>query len=198
MSVKYGPGGYVIRAADVNSVYTTGITTTINGDVSGNYVYQGTINLGGCGNPNSAVFIELKDNISWSKMTCYFEMNGTAACWGFNGGGNATTNPTSSFLEVSPPTAGLVPGGNMERYDEALGDRIFWDSNAFTYSQTLTRKGSACDNDADNFFRFSTPSKSFWMTCRRKDKSNGLAGPFHCRSCNSTGTYILIKNIIIW
>lgn len=198
MAIKYGPGGYVIRASDVNAVYTTGITTTINGDVNGNYVYQGTINLGGCGNPNSAVFIELKDDISWSNMTCYFEMNGTASCWAFNGGGNATTNPASSFLEVNPATTGLVPGGNMERYDEALGDRIFWDSNAFTYSGTLTRKGSACDNDADNFFRFSTTTKSFWMTCRRKDKSNGLAGPFHCRSCNTTGTYIIIKNIIIW
>jgi hypothetical protein len=199
MAIGYGAGtGYIVRASDVNAVYTTGITTTTNTDVDGTYVYQGTLTLGGCGNPNSAVFIQLKDNISWSKMTCYFEMNGSAACWAFNGGGNATTNPTTDFLEVSPPTTGLVPGGNMQRYDEALGDMIFSDSDAFTLTPGLTRKGSACDNDANNFFRFSSTTKSFWMTCRRKDKSNGLAGPFHCRSCNSVGSYILIKNIIIW
>ena len=205
MAIGYGAGrGYVVRASDVNNVYTTGITTTTNGNVGDTYVYQGTINLGGCGNPNSAVFIELKDTISWSKMTCYFEINGTAACWGFNGGGNSTTNPTSTFLEVSPPTAGLVPGGNMERYDQALADRIFWQQNAFSSNANFVTKGSACDNNSDNFFHpsFATGGsasiKSFWMTSRRKNQSNGLAGPFHCRSCNNGGTYILIKNIIIW
>ena len=63
MAIGYGPGGYLVQKSDVNAVYTTGITTTIDANVDNSYVYQGTINLGGCGNPNSALFIELKDNI---------------------------------------------------------------------------------------------------------------------------------------
>lgn len=206
MAVFYNQKATLVTSDMVDLVVTTGMTTIIDGDVSGSYQYKGIFDLFGCGNPNSAVFIRLKDNIPWKKMTCFFEFNGTAACWAFNGGGNSTTNPDpeANYVEVTPETTDLVPGGNLEQYDENLGDRIFRQINAFSSNTNFVRKGSACDNNPSNFFHpaFTTGGassiKSFWMTCRRKDKSNGLSGPFHCRSCNSTGSYIIIKNIFIF
>lgn len=191
MAVHYNQKATLVTNSMVDAVITTGMTNTTNGDVNGSYAYQGTINLGGCGNPNSAVFIRLKDTIPWTKITCFFEMNGTASCWTFMGG--------SGFAEVSPETAGLVPGGNIEQFNSSLGDRIFRDNGTFVSNPAYAVKWSACDNAADNFFRFND-YKSFWTTGRRTNVSNGLAGIFHSRSCNTraTGTYIRISNIFIF
>lgn len=189
MAVHYNPKGTLVTNSMVDAVITTGMTTTINGDVNNAYVYQGTINLSGCGSPNSAVFVRLKDIIPWTRMTCFFEMDGTAACWSFMGG--------SGFTEVTPATTGLIPGGNMEQFDRSLGDRIFRDNGTFISNPAYAVKLSACDNNADNFFRFND-YKSFWVTSRRKPSSNGLAGIFHSRSCNQTGKYIKISSIFIF
>jgi len=189
MAVHYNQKATLVTNSMVDAVITTGMTTTINGNVDGSYVYQGTINLGGCGGNNSAVFVRLKDTIPWTKITCFFEMNGTAACWSFMGG--------SGFTEVSPATTGLVGGGNIEQYNASLGDRIFRDNGTFISNPAYVAQWSACDNNADNFFRFND-YKSFWTTGRRKDPSNGLAGIFHSRSCNGTGSYIKISNIFIF
>ncbi len=72
MGVYCGPKSTLVTNSMVDAVITTGITTTTNADINGSYIYQGTINLGGCGNPNSAVFIRLKDSIPWKKITCFF------------------------------------------------------------------------------------------------------------------------------
>lgn len=174
----------------VDSVITTGMTTTTNGDINGSYVYEGTLNLGGCGNPNSAVFIRLKDNpIAWTKITCFFEMNGTASCWSFMG--------TSGFGEAEPATSGLISGGNIEEFSISSGDTIFDDNGTFVSNSAYAVKWSACDNNADNFFRFNDV-KSFRTTGRRKDISNGLAGIFHLRSCNQIDKYIRVSQIYIW
>jgi len=176
----------------VDGVFTTGMTNTTNGDVSGSYVYQGTINLGGCGSPNSAVFIRLKDDIPWNYLTCFFEMNGVAACWGFNGGNRG-------YLEVSPRASNpnLIPGGNLEPYDPSKGDQIYGGSNAFDDNPQFILQLSACDNEVTNFNRYNATYKSFWVTSRRKPNGN-LAGPFHSRSCNSLGAYIRISRIYIY
>lgn len=192
MAVHYNQSSTLVTNSLVDAVITTGMTTTINGDVDGRYVYQGTINLGGCGNPNSAVFVRLKDTIPWTKITCFFEMTGTAACWAFMGGSSGAGSG-----EVNPATAGLIAGGNLEQYNSALGDRVFRDNGTFVSNPAYAVKWSACDNDANNFFRFND-YKSFWCTGRRKDVSNGLAGIFHSRSCNATGVYIRISNILIF
>ena len=189
MAVHYNQKGTLVTNSMVDAVITTGMTTTINGDVNGSYVYEGTLNLGGCGSPNSAVFVRLKDTIPWRKITCFFEMNGTGACWGFMGG--------SGYTEVTPATTGLIAGGNIEQFNSSLGDRIFRDNGTFISNPAYAVKWSACDGNADNFFRFND-YKSFWTTGRRKDPSNGLAGIFHSRSCNQTGKYIKISNIFIF
>lgn len=190
MAVHYNQKATLVTNSMVDGVITTGMTNTTNGDVNGSYVYQGTINLSGCGGNDSAVFVRLKDTISWSKITCFFEMNGIAACWSFMGG-------SGSFYGVVPATTGLVPGGNIEQFNSSLGDRIFRDNGTFISNPSYTVQWSACDNEATNFFRYND-YKSFWATGRRKNISNGLAGIFHSRSCNTTGTYIKISNIFIF
>jgi hypothetical protein len=192
------PSPTLVTNSMVNKVYVTGITTITNGDVNGFYQFKGTMNTFGCGNPSSAVFIELKDDINWSKMICQFEMTGGASCWSFNGGGSSTGS--TGGPEVNPSTPGFIPGGNMEPYNEDLGDRIFKDINAYSSNPVFKRQLSACDGSANNAFRnLDNPNvQSFWTYCRRKNKSSGLAGPFHSRSCTGIGYYILIKNIYIF
>ena len=189
MAFHYGNKSTLVTSDMVDDVITTGMTTTVDENVNGSYVYQGTVDLAGCGNPNSAVFVRLKDDIPWTKITCFFEMNGTASCWSFMG--------SSGYLPVVPATTGLTPGGNIETFNQSLGDRIFNDNGTFVSNPAYAVKWSACDNNSDNFFRYGT-YKSFWTTGRRKSVSNGLAGVFHARSCNSTGAYIKISKIFIF
>lgn len=204
MAIGYGAGrGYIVKAADVNAVYTNNMTITTNGNGSdGNYVFQGTHDTGGCGGPDSGVFIQLKDNISWSYITVKFSLTGTASCWTFMGGGNSNDGSAGGYYGIAgtpPATMSSYPGGNIEFYNESLGDRTFWDVNAFTNpASTMAKKMNACDNAADNFFRYGTSEKQFWITCRRKSSSLGLAGVWAGRSCNTTGVYTKIENIIIW
>ena len=203
MAIGYGAGrGYIVKASDVNAVYTNNMTIITNANgTDGNYVFEGTHNTFGCGGPDSGVFIQLKDNIAWSKITVKFTLNGTASCWTFMGGGNGNDGSSGGWYGVSgtpPATMSSYPGGNIEFYNENLGDRIFWDVNAFTNTaSTMTRKMNACDNSADNFFRYGG-TKQFWVTCRRRDVSNGLAGVWAGRSCNVTNVNTKIENIIIW
>jgi len=202
MAIGYGAGrGYIVKASDVNAVYTNNMTIVTSEDVLGQYVFEGTHNTGGCGGPDSGVFIQLKDNIAWSKITVKFTLVGTASCWTFMGGGNSNDGTPGGFYGVagSPPAEmSSFPGGNIEPYNESLGDRIFWDVNAFTNTAaTMARKMNACDNDANNFFRYGG-TKEFWATYRRKSATNGLAGVWAGRSCNTTGVNTKIENIIIW
>jgi hypothetical protein len=190
MSINYNQKATRVTQSMIDAVILTGMTTTVDADVDGSYVYQGTINLGGCGSPNSAVFIRLKDTVPWTKITCFFEMTGAAACWSFMGG--------SGFLEVTPETAGLIGGGNLETFNPSAGDRIFNDNGTFVSNPAYTVKWSACDNNADNFFQANSDYKSFWTTGRRKPLSAGPSGIFHSRSCNATGVYIRISNIFIF
>lgn len=187
MAVQYNQKSTLVTDSMIDAVITTGITTTVNEDVNGSYVYQGTMDLSGCGNPNSALFIRLKDTIPWSKITCFFEMNGTASCWAFMGGPGG----------ISPATPGLISGGNLETFNKSKGDKIFNDNGTFVSNPAFTEKWNACDNAANNFFRFND-FKSFYSTGRRKNVSSGLAGIFHQRSCNQTGKFIRISNIFIF
>ncbi len=180
MAVHYNQKATLVTNSMIDSVTTAGITTIVNGDFNGAYQFKGTINLSGCGSPDSSVSIRIKDTIPWTKMTCYFEMDGVASCWSFN-----------------------ESGGNMQTYSEASGDRIFRDTNAFSSNANFQRKLNACDNDNTNFFHSSFATggtnsiKSFWVTTRRTINGS-LSGPYHHRSCNDTGKYILITNIFIF
>lgn len=181
MAVHYNQKATLVTGSMIDSVVANNTTIVTNGDVNGSYEFKGIINAAGCGSGvASDVFIKIKNTISWSKMTCFFEMDGVASCWNFNEG-----------------------GGNMLTYSEASGDRIFRDTNAFSSNANFVRKLNACDNDPSNFFHSafatggSSSIKSFWVTSRRNMNGN-ISGPFHGRQCNDTGKYILIKNIFIF
>jgi len=181
MAVHYNQKATLVTNSMIDSVTTNAITTTANGDVGGSYQFRGTINASGCGSGTASfVSIRIKDTIPWTKMTCYFEMDGVASCWNFN----------ESL-------------GNMEGYNEALGDRIFRDTNAFSSNANFQKKLNACDNNNTNFFHsaFATGGaasvKSFWVTTRRTINGS-LSGPYHKRECNDTARYILISNIFIF
>jgi hypothetical protein len=180
MAIHYNQKATLVTNSMIDSVTTNLITTTVNGDVGGAYQFRGIIDSPGCGQPPSSVSIRIKDTIPWTKMTCYFEMDGTASCWDFN-----------------------QSNGNMQTYNESLGDRIFRDTNAFSSNSNFVKKLFACDNENTNFFHnsFATGGansiKSFWVTTRRTINGN-LSGPYHYRSCNTTGRYILITNIFIF
>lgn len=209
MAIGYGSGrGYIVKLSDVNNVYTNNMTivTSANG-LDGNYVFEGTHNTGGCGGPDSGVFIQLKDTIAWSKITVRFTVTGVSACWTFMGGGNSSDGSNNGVdgtvggnygnAGTPPIEMSNFPGGNIQVYNETLGDRMFWDDGAFSSSAGFIRKLNACDNDVTNFFRYGA-TKQFWVTCRRKPASSGLAGVWAGRSCNQTGVNTKIENIIIW
>ena len=160
-------------------------------DSNGMYSISAYHNAGGCGNPNeSGIWVKIKSNIiPWTRVLCKFSFYGSAACWGFNGGGFGSLSDQS---------------GNMQNYDTAQGDIIFGPDaiNSFNLSKYQI-KNSACDNDANNFlhpgYQNGDP-KTFYMLSRRKTTNSNPAGPVHGRSCNSTGTgsYTIISEIYIF
>ena len=58
----------------------------------------------------------------------------------------------------------------------------------------------ACDNEADNFFRFNTGVYRGFSMVRRRNVSASLAGIHTGRSCNSTGSgsVTMIDQLRIW
>lgn len=186
------PNSRLVTSFDVNSI--TLVNCTLVTDQTGNIGIYGGYQVkcyhttGGCGNPASGVFLELKDNINWTWMACEFELQGTGACWAFNNAGFVSGYPAA---------------GNMLSYNQSLGDIIpnerclnTWENPSYqTHSKVY-----ACDNDANNFFRFTTTNPKTFLMKRRRNVGAGFAGPEHSRSCNSFGVdaYTIIKNIYIW
>lgn len=206
MAIKYGIGSTRIRSSDVLGYWTNNMTNISSGDVGGGYEFYGTNTQGGCGNPNgdSGFLILLKNNISWNRITCQFEFNGTASCWTFQGGGTGGGNPGGYFgLEGSndPVEMNNNPGANLLPYNQSLGDRIFNTVNSFDDSPNFVRKWHACDNDNTNFFHGAfndSGTKSFWATARRNPAITSEAGIWFGRSCSSVGSFVRVKNIFVW
>ena len=215
MAIKYGKGATRIRNSDVLATYSNNMTNITSGDVNGSFEWYGTNVYGGCGNANgdAGVLIVLKNDISWNRITCQFEFDGTASCWTFLGGGADTNSPQNEAgggygrsgpnvpSQMSSSNNYNIDGpGNIYQYNENSGDRIFNDVNAFSDSANFIRQAHACDNDSTNMFHgaFNDAGyKSFWTTRRRVE--NGYpGGVWHGRSCASTGRYIRIKNIFVW
>ena len=186
MSVFGGSRGVLVKSEMVYAINLTGSTVvdlgTGNIGPYGGYQLRVTHDNSGCGGPDSRVYLELINNINWKFISCEFIMEGTAACWGFN---------TDSFA---------VPG-NLTTYNESLGDIIpnYRAQNSWENPTYQTHdKISACDNDANNFFRFSGVKRMLMK--RRINIENSRGGISHGRSCSSTGSgsYTIIRNIRVW
>lgn len=189
MATHYNQRAYRVTAADISSITLYNVTMTMNTDVNGQFVFEGTHITGGCGvEQDSGFLILLKDTISWSKICFKWEGNRVASCWSF-------MNPGGTNYGAATGTA----DGNMLTYSEASGDRLHdnyltWEVAAYqSHPRTL-----ACNNDANNFFRFNDAEfKRFRMT-RRRNVNGSLAG-IHCgRSCNIVGGITRISEIFIW
>lgn len=168
----------------VNNVFYTGSTIISQGaDSTGGYYITYQHDVGGCGTlPESNLFVELKDVIPWTKMTCEFYCTGTSACWDFN-----------NFYVTLPP--GAPAYGNMLPFNATV-DNVFNCVNSFE-NPAYTLQMSTCDNSTANFMRFNS-FRSFYAT-RRRNVNGQLAGPQHGRTCNTIGpsATTTIRNIYI-
>jgi hypothetical protein len=189
MSVNAGPHGTLVVAAQVNSVQITGGTILSQGDVSEvGFQTRFQHDLGGCGGPDSGIFVEIKDFIPWTFMSAQFLLMGSASCWSFNtsGYGSAVGNGGT---------------GNMIYYDATLGDSCIRTYLAQGDPAFITHSiFNACDNDANNFMRFNTGVYRSCTFVRRRNVNGSLAGVHHGRSCNASGSgaITIIQNIYVW
>lgn len=190
MAIHYNQLAKKVTSADIQSITLYNVTMTKNTDENGGFVFEGFHTTGGCGTAqDSGVLILLKDNIQWSKICFKWEGVGSASCWSF-------MNSSSNF-----GTGTGTATGNMLSYSEILGDRLHdnfltWEVPAYqTHNRTY-----ACNNDANNFFRFSTSQIRRFRMTRRRNVGAGLAGIHHGRSCNSVGSSAItrISDIFIW
>lgn len=193
MSTQYGRLSFPVTQSMVDSVTTTGGTIISQGNTGYNNSYEIVFqhNLAGCGNPGSALVLSLKDTSpNWRFITWEWRGTGTASCWAFNNVGAWALGETTAHNL-----------GYLQAYNESLGDGVFNSFLSWEIPQHQTHnRVVACNNNANNFFRFNSAQfKSFFMK-RRRDLSGNLAGIHHSRSCNSTGvgSRTHIRNIYVY
>jgi hypothetical protein len=190
MGFSNGPKSFLITSANIDSVNITGGTILSSGDTALGYEVQFRHDLGGCGGPDSGIFVKLNDSISWNNISWTWLGIGSASCWSFNVGG---------YGAAADPAGGGT--GNLLSYNPNAGDVIevpylSWENPQF---QSHDRT-SACDNDANNFMLYNTSNYRSFVMKRRRDSMGSLAGIHHGRSCNSTGSgsITIIRGIRIW
>lgn len=188
MSVHFNTKAKRVTSDDIYSITLLNTVVNTSTDVNGGFLFEGYHTATGCGGVETAILITLKDNISWTRISFKWEGVGSASCWSFNdtgGYGSATGNP----------------GGNLIAYNEAAGDRVSdsyltWEQAAFiTHNKTY-----ACDNDANNFFRYNTGDLRRFRMTRRRNVNGSLGAIHHGRSCNNAGSTVItrISDIFIW
>jgi hypothetical protein len=190
MATGYGIKSTLVTSANIHAVnlYNCTTITAETGNIGPNGGYQVKVshNTGGCGSEqDNGIFLELNDTVPWTRITWEWLGTGTGACWSFN--------HSSGFGGGAGPTTGY-----LQNYDANLDviSRSFLSWEVAEY-QSHSRV-YACDNDANNFFRFNGGEfKSFFMN-RRRDTSGNKAGIHHGRSCNTTGVFSIIRNIRIY
>lgn len=185
MGTFYGINARLITSSDVSSITLNNMVidyaNTGNLGTNNSYQLRTTNDSVGCG--SCGVYLELNDNIPWKNISFEILLTGTAACWSFNVDGYGPS-----------PGTGYLLG-----YDESVGDLVARSLNSWEVPAYQSHnKVSACDNDANNFFRFDpAPYKSFFMRRRRNWTGNNKAGINSGRACAGAGTTI-IRNIRIW
>lgn len=189
MSVVAGRSSVGVTTAYVNAVHATGGTVLSSGDTNnGLYSVTYRVDSGGCGGPDSGIFVQLSDIIPWTGISFRVQLGGTAACWSFNVSGYGAISPYSTT-------------GYLEPYSTAAGDLINLSYLAQQDPQFSSHDPvQACDNDSNNFMRYNADTLKFFTMKRRRDTSGNLAGPYIGRSCTSTGSgsLVIINNIFIW
>lgn len=185
LSTSIEPTGTILKSSfrrvtldmiDTVNINSLGSITASANDANGMYYVTYSHPVDGC--VSSGFAVKIKSSISWSYLICKFYLTGGSACWNFN-------------------CDGYSPSSGMLSYDVSAGDQILLPTNTFE-NTGFTKKSSACDNNADNFFHqsFNTAAyKEFTMFSRRNGTSS--AGPTHGRACG-TGGITTISEIYIF
>ena len=185
MATLYGRNGYRVTQALVNSIGLVGATITSQSDVDGGFQIQFQHTAGNACD-SSGVAVLIKDFIPWTGISAEFWTTGSAACWTF----------------MQPSGYGSTYGdGNIYTYDESLGDRCVKTYLAQDDAQFSSHaKANACDNDANNFMRYSTTTFRKCTFVRRRNVNGNIAGIHHGRACSEIGanSVTIIKNIYVW
>ena len=185
MAVIYGINPTIVKASDVNTIFLVGATILSQTEENGGYSITIRHDTGSdCS--STGVFVQLKDTIQWTKISCEFWTTGAAACW--------------SYME--PAGYGSNNGdGNILTYNESLGDRCvrtYLSQNEPAFASH--NKSKACDNDANNFMRYNKTTFRKCAFVRRRNVNGSLGGIHHGRACNEVGSnaITIIKNIRVW
>lgn len=185
MAVIYNINSYAIKFPDINSVYLVGATILSQSEDEGGYTITVRHDTGSACD-STGVFVQLKDTVTWSRISAEFWTTGAAACWTY----------------MQPGGYGSTSGdGNIYSYDEAAGDRCIRTYLAQDDAQFITHaKANACDNDANNFMRFNTTTYRKCVFVRRRIVNGNLGGVHHGRACSEVGAnaITIIKNIRVW
>lgn len=185
MAVAYGQTGQIIRPEHVNTIILVGASIISQGEVNGCFELTVQHNTGNSCD-STGVFVQLRDFISWTKISAEFWTKGAAACWTY----------------MQPSGYGSSGGdGNIFTYDEALGDRCLRTYLAQDDAQFITHaKANACDNDSNNFMRYNTTTFRKCTFVRRRNVNGNLGGVHHGRACSEIGSNAItvIKNIVVW
>jgi hypothetical protein len=190
MATIGGPKVIPVTAGMVYGVSLYEMTSTQLGDVDGSFVFSGYKTAAGCA--SSSVFIELKDDMLWNRISCKFVINGYASCWTFNDTGwTGGPGPGSGYLLPYDSSAGDF--FSEERFTENSWEKSQFKSHA---------RGSACDNNSNNFYHgsYQTGNPKTFIMKRRRDTSGNRAGLYHATACQQSGTghNITIQDIKIW
>ena len=187
--------GYGIQSTLVTSdliyavnLYNCTIVAAETGNIGNDGGYQVKVSHDtvGCGSQaDNGFFLQLKDDIPWTRITWEWLGTGGAACWSFN-------NSSAYGTGAGDGT------GYLLNYDSSLDyisrSYLSWEVPDYQSHSRVY----ACDNDSNNFFRYNTGVyRSFFMS-RRRDTSGNKAGIHHGRSCNGAGYHTIIRNIRIW
>jgi len=185
-----GPKATKVVSSMIESVNITGGVITSQGDNGDNGSFSVVFrhDLFGCGGPDSGILILIKDIIPWKKIGFEWQGNGTASCWSFmdTGGG--------SFGSATGTTDGNMLAYNPQNGDAIVRPFLTWEVPQYQSHNRVF----ACNNDSNNFFIFNSSEFKKFRMVRTRNNSGQLAGIHHGRSCNSTGSFTIIKNIYIW
>jgi len=179
MATHYGVKATRINSSDISSITITNCSIASQGDIGNGYEIQFTNAGSGCGLPVS-FYIELRDSVAWSNISCEFYLVGTASCWSFNQAGHGAV------------------AGNLISYNSTI-DTITAAKNCFELPQ-FTKQMTICDNATTNMLHSSFAVGAFrsFRINRRRSSLVTPAGISHGRDCIGANGYTIVRNIFVW
>lgn len=177
--MHYGLKATRISSYDISSITIGNCSIASQGDTNNGYQIQFTNAGSGC-TLNVTFYIELKDNVSWSNISCEFYLVGTASCWAFNQASNGAVT------------------GNLVSYNSSI-DTITAAKNCFELPQ-FNKQMVVCDNASTNMFHssFAVGAYRSFRINRRRSSLVLPAGISHSRNCIGLNGYTIVRNIFVW